>query len=116
MSDSRKMQDGLEAFFDAARAEAPDVPADLLARILADADAEQPRPAPRRPSYWRALFVATGGWRGAAGLATAALTGVWIGFSPPQQVQGIAQDIWGEQVSLELLDEVPLLDDYLTEG
>jgi len=69
------------------------VPDDLMARVLADAAAELPRPAPavapprKRRTPWHfagQLRAQLGGWAGMGGLAAACATGVWIGFAPPQ--------------------------------
>lgn len=79
---------GLEAFFAAGRGQAPAASGALLARIMADAEAEMVRPAavvvPRqiaRPGFLGAAIAAIGGWAGLGGLATAAAAGVWIGFA-----------------------------------
>ena len=82
---------GLDALFAAARAAEAPVPGHLLARVLADADAHMPRPAPvaapARPAAsrgWLAGVLDMLGGRGAvAGLAAAGLAGVWIGFVQP---------------------------------
>jgi hypothetical protein len=79
---------GLESFFAAGRAEAP-VPSDaLVARVLADAEAEMARPAPveaprpvAQPGFLHAAIASIGGWAGLGGLATATAAGVWIGFA-----------------------------------
>ena len=80
--------DALEALFDEARASAPEPSHDLTARVLADALAAMPvaRPAERpdavaRCGFLGGLLAALGGWGGIGGLATAAVAGVWIGFS-----------------------------------
>lgn len=82
---------GLESFFAEARAEAPQPGGDFLARIEAQALAEQPavrsgvpsRAAPSPIGVLRQLRDALGGWAGMAGLATACAAGIWIGVSPP---------------------------------
>ncbi|MCA0271379.1 MAG: hypothetical protein LCH69_04845 [Proteobacteria bacterium] len=79
---------GLEAFFAAGRDRAP-APSDaLMARVLADAEAEMVRPAEvavlrpaARPSRLAAAIASIGGWAGLGGLATATAAGVWIGFA-----------------------------------
>lgn len=79
---------GLEAFFAAGRASAP-APSDaLLARIMADAEAEMVRPTVAvmpRPAAQTGIFATAiasiGGWAGLGGLATATAAGVWIGFA-----------------------------------
>lgn len=86
MTDMEKHDQKLDAFFDAGRAEAP-VPSEaLIARILADADAEQTRvrpSAPRGGSVLSGLWSAIGGWRGAAGMGFAGLVGLWVGYAAP---------------------------------
>lgn len=82
---------GLDALFAAARAAEPPVPDALLARVLADAAQQVPRPAPRaapRPAprrrSWLAGVLDMLGGRGAmAGLAAAGMAGVFIGFVQP---------------------------------
>lgn len=92
--DPTKAQDfpELDAFFAAGRAAAPEPSADLMARILADAETALPRaatPAPRR-NRSAGLLSLLGGWRGFSGLATATLAGLWIGIAMPETVQALA--------------------------
>jgi hypothetical protein len=67
----------------------------LMARVLADAAALQPRAAPMqraappRGGVWAVLLAALGGRGALAGLATATLAGVWIGFAQPAPVAGL---------------------------
>ena len=79
MTDQR--DDMLEALFAQARQEAAAPPDDLVARILADADTEATaREAPATPPrFWPSLLDGLGGWPSLAGLAAAAVTGLWIG-------------------------------------
>lgn len=87
-----KSDDGdLEAFFQAAREDRPEVSAAFLARLDADAEASLPqtygmaRPAPG----WRQFFA----WApSAGGLVAATAAGVWIGFATPElaEIGGIA--------------------------
>lgn len=92
----------LDDFFAAARAEPPQPSADFMMRIEADALAE--RPSPERntaaPKLWRTLLQAVGGWTGAAGLATACATGIWIGVAPPQSLT----DIWALSAGLDQIE------------
>jgi hypothetical protein len=93
-------KDPMDDFFAAAREDAP-VPSDaLLARIAADADqvAETWRPAarPARPTILSLL----GGWRGGAGLAAAALTGLVIGYVAPTAVTGYVPGVTGDDYDL----------------
>lgn len=88
--------EALEAMFAAARSAAAEPSADLLARVLADAEAVQdgraalatgPVAAPRGGGgIWASILAALGGWGGAGGLAAAGLAGLWIGFAGGTQV------------------------------
>lgn len=83
----------LDLFFAAAKEDTPLPSAELLKRIEADAEALMVPPAQpvkggaegraRPGSVIRDILAALGGWPAAAGLASAALAGVWIGISPP---------------------------------
>ncbi|MCV2881393.1 dihydroorotate dehydrogenase [Actibacterium sp. XHP0104] len=122
MADERMTDtDELELLFAAARDAAP-VPSDgLLARVLADAEAEQARPAPAliRPEgglLARAMRQ-IGGWPALAGLATATLAGVWIGYAQPAGLDGLTDTVWqGDAAGYDLVEMIPSLDGYLTEG
>ncbi|MBY6170933.1 hypothetical protein KUV73_16340 [Mameliella alba] len=102
----------LESFFAAARAETPQPGGDFLARMEAQALAEQPRPqadqeviAVRRPGMLRQLREALGGWVGVTGLVTACAAGIWIGVNPPDSLSVI----WGgDAASLGTLGVDPL--------
>ena len=84
----------LNKMFDLAKRTPPEPSPDFMARILSDAEAMQPvalgvltETAAKRGIFrdmLSALGEAIGGWPAFAGLATAAVTGVWIGISPPQ--------------------------------
>lgn len=79
-------RDPLEDFFAAGRAERAQPDAALMARILADAEAEtaaRAAPAPVRESRLRSVLRGIGGWPALAGLATATVAGVWIGVAVP---------------------------------
>ncbi len=127
MSDATEEFDGLEAFFRAGRAAAPDPDARLLARIEADALAlQQARLAPppaavaSRPSRWSGLREALGGRRVMAGLVTATLAGLWLGVAQPTQLMAltrpVTQTLLGDSATLDQLDLIPTLDTVLTEG
>lgn len=111
---------GLEAFFTAARAETPVPSEGLMARIMADADAEiaareaaAARPARRaRPGLIAALIGALGGWPAVAGMVTATVAGVWFGFASPDEVNALAggllwSDATGGTTSYDLEDILP---------
>lgn len=85
---------GLEAFFDAGRKASP-VPSEaLMTAILQDAAAQMPGPAAtvptRRRSFWQDLVAQIGGWPALAGMATATVAGVWIGFAAPVQLETLS--------------------------
>ncbi|MFC7703080.1 dihydroorotate dehydrogenase [Plastorhodobacter daqingensis] len=114
----------IEEFFAAARAVTRAPGPDLLGRILADAEAAQPRaPRPAGRSQWgpiarfRRVCESLGGWQAAGGLLAAALAGLWIGVSPPAAFVGVtegwAYGVWGEAVSLELGDQLALYEELL---
>ena len=79
--------DMLDALFDAARGDArADASPDLMARVLADAEAALAENAPAERPRTRGgllsqLFALLGGWPALGGLAAATLAGVWIGIS-----------------------------------
>ncbi len=83
----RDTEEKLEALFKQARSAPEEPDAALLARVLGDALAEQAvGAAPARGNAgarrgW-GLWAALGGWPAMGGLATAAVAGLWIGFSP----------------------------------
>ncbi|WP_246175755.1 hypothetical protein [Roseovarius bejariae] len=87
MTDDDRQETRLEAAFEAARAARPEPSAELMARVLADAEAAQagfaPAPAPRpRSGYLRQFFETLGGWPAMAGLTAAGVAGIWLGVSP----------------------------------
>lgn len=111
---------GLEAFFAAARAEAPAPSEGLMARIVADAEAEiaaraaaTARPVRRpRPGLLAVALGALGGWPAVAGMVTATVAGVWFGFAAPDEVNALAGGLlWSDATSgaasYELEDILP---------
>ncbi len=90
---------------------------DLMARILADADAVQvAAPAPTQ-SIWADFFDIIGGWPSVGGLAMAGVTGVWFGIAPPATVTTFAADLIGTDVTVDLLaDSSSYFAETLTDG
>lgn len=130
VDDSEKFED-LDAFFSAARAETPRPSDALLERIAADAAGQTPRPeaarrsgpvraVPARQGFLAALSAMLGGGGALAGLASAMLAGVWLGFAQPAPIAALTQDvtgqIGGQVASLEQVDLMPSIDSYLTGG
>lgn len=98
------------------------VPDALMARILADAAREQPRPvalapqraAPQRLTLWQAISDMFGGAGVLAGLATAACAGVYLGAVQPDAITSVTLALSGGSV-VEQLDFMPSIDWLLIE-
>lgn len=108
---------GLEAFFAAGLDHAPVPSESLLARVMADAEAEMARPvvaaasrAVPKPGFFKTAMAALGGWAGLGGLATATAAGVWIGFAGLADPFG-ATGLFAQDLSVELM---PGTDSFLT--
>jgi len=101
--------DPLAAHFEALKAQAPEPDAALMARIMADADREQavhvaPLARPSHSGLLAGLVNALGGWPAMAGLATAAVAGVWIGAVPPDGLAAAAQQVLGNDSTALMID------------
>jgi len=86
----------LDLGFAALRAAPPMPPDTLRLRVLADAATAQGRPAavrqagaPASPGAFAGLWRAMGGWGAGAGLATATLAGLAIGFGAPDVIPDV---------------------------
>lgn len=95
--------------------------AEFMERVLQDSLMEQAAFAPagvvnRRSSAVRQFLSAIGGWPAVAGLATAGITGVWIGINPPNAVATTAETILGTSPDRYLVDVLPVYDFTLIEG
>lgn len=108
----------LDGLFDLARRVAPPVSDDLMARILADADAAvvlapvSQAPVPLQEG-WRGWVAAIGGWPAMGGLALATVVGVAIGINPPSGLSTFTSGILGETLELQLsadADPITLLE------
>lgn len=108
----------LDAFFEAGRAEDFEPSADLMARIMADAEAQiiPVQAVVRRPRLFAGLIESIGGWPTLAGMATAGVFGVWVGFSQPIGLDAVAQQLLGETDTIYLVDLVPAFSDEFEEG
>ncbi len=108
----------LGTLFAQARSQPPQADDAFLARVLGDAYAEQPTAAaaPRkraRPGLWARLAAAVGGAVAVAGIGTAAMAGLVIGYVQPEPMLTFAGNI-GFGVS-ESLDLLPGFDALLSE-
>lgn len=115
------MQDHeLDALLSEARA-IPPAPSDaLMARVLADAVAHQPRPsativppAPRRLGPWQTLVSMFGGAGALAGMGGAAVAGLLIGYVQPTGLASLSDALIGGAVdTVQLMPSVdPLLNE-----
>ena len=97
---------------------------DLLARIVADADAVAdqrdvagtPGRAPQQSGVFARLTAALGGWPAIAGLTTATVAGIWIGYVSPDTLSAIAEGYISIGASDRLGDFMPAFTDILDEG
>jgi len=125
MSDKeRSLTDAqLEAAFDAMRRQPAEPTADLMARILTDAETVSaaqseviavPFATPR--SNWvQRLLSGLGGMPALAGLAAVACVGVGIGLNPPAVIEGLEASLFGT-ADVYVLDMLPDLQGDLIDG
>ncbi|MEY4871133.1 MAG: hypothetical protein RLZZ563_463 [Pseudomonadota bacterium] len=94
----------------------------LMTRVLADAMAEQPR-APRaqpmrptvpNPGFWAQLAAVFGGGGALAGIGTAAVAGVVIGFAQPVGLGALTEAVWG--TPLETVELIPSVETLFAEN
>jgi len=108
MSDFDEMDRDLEASFAAAQRHVPPVSADLMARVLADAEDLQPAAPeiarPVRANLFDRLVDACGGWPALGGLVTATMVGFWIGISPPSLIEEPTASLFEGADALALYD------------
>jgi hypothetical protein len=114
--------DDLDDMLAGLKARAP-VPSEaLMARVLSDAEALQPRPlpvpaarpAPRLGRFWAALAGPLGGFGALTGLATAAVAGLAIGLAAPTPADALTAALWGGSGDTAI-DLIPGLDEVLTD-
>jgi len=109
----------LDPFFDAARDTIAQPSDDLMARIMADASALAAPSVARAepgPGPLARLLGLIGGWPAAAGLATAALTGVMIGLASPDALQNLTDGFLTTATQYQIEDLMPSFGDLLGEG
>ena len=88
--DYKKLRELDRLLEDAGRA-LPETPQALVQRVLADAEALQPRtrPAPERPGFLEWVRECSGRWAAVGGLVTASTIGFWIGINPPDALESV---------------------------
>lgn len=100
--------DELDALFARAKTDAMQPSDALMARVMADAEAHQPRALPRAVSppgrgFFAGLAALFGGAGALAGVGSAALAGLFIGFVQPTEIGamvGLASNTTIDQVEL----------------
>ena len=103
-----------------------DVPDALMARILADAvtvqNNAQSAPARHYPatsraqaSIWARIAATVGGGKVLAGLGSAAVVGVVLGFVQPAPIATLSSTVWGQNIDVSV-DLLSIDDDFLAEG
>lgn len=113
--------DPLDDFFAAARQDAPELSADLRARILSGATPQPAQPDSQPRSIAQRLRGWLSGWAlpGLAGGVTAGLAGLWIGLMVPVPVVALDLPLWMHE-ALSYVDMIALpligLDDPLLMG
>ncbi|MBV1867384.1 MAG: hypothetical protein KUG69_05700 [Marinosulfonomonas sp.] len=121
MTDRIDLQESeLDALFSAAADATPLPSSTLLERVSADAEAEIANVAVARPARGAGLFARfvslIGGWPTAAGLATATVAGIWIGYAVPETVDGLAGSAWFTGSNLDMVEFTASFDSLLGEG
>lgn len=121
MTDDKRDDIFLDDLFAAGRVAAPEPSPEFLAQILSDAEEVQagfapPRVVRAKPGVFASILASIGGWPSVAGLATATVAGVWIGFSSPEAVDDLASGYLGISEEIELTDLMPSFDTFLQEG
>ncbi|ARE39621.1 Dihydroorotate dehydrogenase [Rhodovulum sp. P5] len=93
----------LDTLFAAARTDRTEPSAAFLDRVMDDAMAACPAPAPERSArrsrpaprgVLAGLVAALGGWPAMGGLATAGLFGLWIGYAAPGPLTPTPLNFW----------------------
>ncbi len=117
-------EEELDLLFGASRAMAPVPSADLMARVLTDAYAQQPEPAqrpvraaPALPGWRRALSdlaAAMGGGGVLAGLGSAAVAGLFIGYANPPSADWLSNSLL--PAAADSVDLLSAGDLFVTEG
>lgn len=111
----------IDDLFAKARAQAPLDSEALIEKVLADAMMLQPKPMQRHirprqnPGFWASTLYALGGKAGLAGVGSAAVVGVILGFVQPTSLTTLT-DAFIAQAPLGDLDLIPGVDAILTEG
>ena len=94
----------MDNLFAEARAHPPVPSQALMARILADAEAEAVGVSLSGTGWragWRAWLVALGGLPGLGGMVTATCVGFWLGLAPPEGLPDLAGQVFGDEMAAQ---------------
>jgi len=101
--------EAVESFFAAAKDSELAPSTDLMARVLADAEALQPVvaavSAPKQ-NAWAGFMDMIGGWPALSGVAAAGVAGIWLGVAPPTSLEQLTSDMLGTSTSVSLLSDI----------
>jgi hypothetical protein len=96
-------QTDLDELLAQAARQKPNVPTDLMARVMIDAARFQPKlPTAPHQGFWASILDVIGGWPAVGGLAMAGVTGLWIGVAPPVGFDAIAATVLGSPETIDL--------------
>ncbi|MGR3290046.1 MAG: hypothetical protein ACU0C9_02455 [Paracoccaceae bacterium] len=98
--------------------------AGLMSRIIADAgrlvDDREVRvfeaSATKNSGVFSGILSALGGWPSLAGLTTATVAGIWIGYASPDTLSVITEIYFATEFTSEIGDFMPTFADVLGEG
>jgi hypothetical protein len=125
MNDKKHLSDAeMDRLFEVAANDLAEPSADLLARVMDDADMianERETVAPSQsnsaPHRKLAAFLrGIGGWPAVAGMAAATVAGVWIGYAPPDAIYDISDTYLASVTGYGVEDFVPAYDAIFDEG
>ena len=116
-------EEHLDALFAEAKSEALSEHSALMGRIFADAVRVQPQPTTGAPTrsdpdasgFWAMVAAFFGGRAVLAGLGTATVAGMIIGFAQPAPLTALTETFFA-QVPLDEIELIPGIDAILTEG
>lgn len=128
MTKTDRSEQELEELLQLAAKAGPDPSDALLARVMADADAVLAErsaasatalgsvPTTASGGWLNRLLGGIGGWPAVAGLATATVAGVWIGYAQPASFSGVAGGLLAGETAYDLGDLLPDYNSVLAGG
>jgi hypothetical protein len=116
-------EEDLDGLFAEARGQTPLDSDALMGRVVADAITHQPQPSAlpirretaHKSAFWSRIAVGLGGKGVLAGLGTAMVAGVMLGFAQPSSLTTLTEAIFA-QTPLDAVELLPGIDAILAEG